>query len=141
MRVLLDLNTGTWHAPLVQIERAVHHRGREFAPGTLLLRPTLTHMASRLRRIYPRNEQAKVGFRPRARTMQSACYCAMEIVIFFFTRVLESCSREDGVFTCYLSLSMLYTRGQYTCSARLLLLFVFSLLWIQSELTEHSLGL
>lgn len=60
---------------------------------------------------------------------------------FFFTRVLESCSREDGVFTCYLSLSMLYTRGQYTCSARLLLLFVFSLLWIQSELTEHSLGL
>lgn len=34
---------------------------------------------------------------------------------FFFTRILESCSRGDGVFTGYLSLSMLYTRNTADC--------------------------
>lgn len=144
MRVLLSLSTGTWRVPLFQTERAVH-RGREFAPGTLLPRLNLTHMASRLRRIHPRNEQAKGRFRPRARTMQSVGCCAMEIVIiFFFTRILESCSRGDGRFHWlfkFVYVIHVQHSGLYTCSTRLLLLFVFSLLWNQSELTEHSLCL
>lgn len=115
MRVLLSLSTGTWRVPLFQTERAVH-RGREFAPGTLLPRLNLTHMASRLRRIHPRNEQAKGRFRPRARTMQSVGCCAMEIVIIFFSLGFQRAVHEEmGGFTGYLSLSMLYTCNTADC--------------------------